>query len=128
MTSEENSQNYKSEITGKIIGAAMDVHNELGPHYMEVVYQRALQKELRSIRMNFGREVEIPIHYKGEQIATRRVDFLIEDILVELKAKEDLDSQDYEQLLSYLKTSGYKLGLIINFGAKKLQFKRIIYG
>lgn len=116
----------KSEITSRIIGAALAVHKELGPHYLEVVYQRALALELSDLGMNFSRETHIPIYYKGRKIDTRRADFIIEDVLVEIKAKESLDKRDYEQILSYLKSSGYRVGLLINFGADSMEFHRKI--
>lgn len=120
--------NYpKSEITGKIIGAAQEVHSELGPHYLEVVYQRALAYELKQYFNDFSREVDVPIYYKDMKVDTRRADFLIEDVLVEIKAKATLESKDYKQLLSYLKSSGFKVGLLLNFGAKSLQVKRMVF-
>jgi len=85
----------KSEITGKIIGAAMTVHSELGPHYLEVIYQRALEVELKAIGLNYSREENIPIYYKGEKLDTRRADFIIDGVLVEIKAKSQLEERDF---------------------------------
>ena len=118
----------KADITGKIINAAIEVHKELGPHYMEVTYQRALALELKSHFSEFQREVKIPVFYKGEQIDTRRVDFLIEDVVVEIKAKSAFEARDFEQLLSYLKASNFRLGLLLNFGQETLKIKRMING
>ena len=70
----------------------------------------------------------VPIFYKGEKLDTRRVDFIVEDVLVEIKAKAGLEEADFIQTLSYLKASGYKVALLLNFGAKHLQAKRLIYG
>lgn len=123
----DNNVYEKVDITGKIISAAFEVHNELGAHYMEVVYQRALAKELMSTGLEYNREVEVPIHYKGEKIDTRRADFLVEGCLVEIKAKNELEDRDYEQLLFYMKSGGFRVGLLLNFGAKKLQIKRMAY-
>ena len=123
----EKEEKYeKAEITSKIIGAAFAVHNELGPHYLEVVYQRALALELKSTGLNFNREVDVPIHYKGIKLDTRRTDFIIEDVLVEIKAKGVLENRDHEQILSYLKSSGYRIGLLLNFGGDKLDYHRKI--
>ena len=116
----------KSETTGKIIRAAQEVHRELGPHYLEVVYQRALAIELKKYTSEFNREVNIPIFYKDIKIDTRRADFIVEDVLVETKAKESIEKRDTEQLLSYLKSSKIQVGLLINFGADSLQVKRMI--
>lgn len=116
----------KEDITRKIIEAAMTVHNELGPHYLEVVYQRALAMELGWMGMDFNREDKVNIYYKGKVIDTRRADFIVEDVLVEIKAKGALENRDHEQLLSYMKSSGFRIGLLINFGADRLEFKRKI--
>ena len=118
----------KADVTGKIINAAIEVHKELGPHYMEVTYQRALAMELKSRFSEFEREVKIPVFYKGKQIDTRRVDFLIEDIVVEIKAKKEFEEKDFEQLLSYLKASKKRLGLLLNFGTPTVDIKRMING
>ena len=121
--------NYdKADITEKIIKAAIAVHKELGPHYMEVTYQRALALELKSYFPEFQREVKLPVFYKGEQIDTRRVDFLIEDVVVEIKAKSEFENKDFEQLLCYLKASKYQIGLLLNFGSKTIEIKRLING
>ena len=121
-----DNQYEKSETTGIIIKAAMEVHNNLGPHYLEVVYQRALEREFNALGLEYSREVNVPIHYKGEKIDTRRADFIVEDCLVEIKAKEKLEAKDHEQILSYLKSSGFRIGLLINFGSDRLEIKRKI--
>jgi len=114
----------KSEVTDKIIRAAIEVHKELGPHYLEVVYQRALAIELTQYFEDFGREIKIPIYYKEKIIDTRRADFLVEDILVEIKAKGKLEARDHEQILSYLKSANLKIGLLLNFGADRVEISR----
>jgi GxxExxY protein len=114
------------EITGDIIGCAMEVHRQLGPGFQEYVYQRALEIELKNKLIKHVREADIKIHYKGEYIALRRVDFLVVDLItVELKAKSDLDDVHIAQAINYLEASHYPVGLLINFGAKSLQFKRL---
>jgi GxxExxY protein len=118
----------KSDTTEKIIKAAFNVHGELGPHFMEVVYQRALEIELKKYFSEFEREVKLPIYYKGIQIDTRRADFFIDEVVVEIKAKEAFEPKDFEQLLAYLKASNLRIGLLINFGAKKIEIRRLING
>lgn len=114
------------DITGSIIGAAIEVHKELGPGFQEVVYQRALAIELEALGLDFAREENIRIFYKGKHIDTRRVDFVIEDCIVEIKARKELLPEDFIQTLSYLKASEYRLALLINFGSERAQVKRLI--
>ena len=116
---------YK-EITGEIIGCAMEVHRTLGPGFQEYVYQKALEIELRKKNIKHETEVDIKIFYKGEYIALRRVDFLVNNtITVEIKARSEIDNAHWAQSINYLESSGYEVGLLINFGAKSLQFKRL---
>ena len=119
--------NYKhSEITGKIIGCAMKVHATLGNGFQEVIYQRCLAIEMGKAGLGFGREFEMPIYYDGIDVGTRRVDFLVEDkIMVELKALTQLEEVHLTQALNYLEAYKLETGLLINFGAKSLQVKRI---
>lgn len=118
---------YKfSAITEKIIGCAMKVHNTLGNGFQEVIYQRALAIEMSKADIEFAREVEIPIHYGGREIGTRRADFLVDGkILVELKALTNLEDVHIAQGLNYLEAYDLEIGLLLNFGAKKLEFKRL---
>ena len=118
----------QGEVTGRILKCALEVHKTLGPGFQEVVYQRALAKELEAEGLAFAREEWVPIFYKGEKLDTRRVDFIVEEVLVEIKAKGALEEADFIQTLSYLKASGYRVALLLNFGAKHLQTKRLIYG
>jgi GxxExxY protein len=114
------------EITGEIIGCAMEVHRTLGPGFQEYVYQRALEIEFNKRDLKHNKEFEIKIFYKGEYIALRRVDFLVHDtIIVEIKARVELDDVQYAQSINYLESSSYPVGLLINFGARSLQFKRL---
>ncbi|MCX6153095.1 MAG: GxxExxY protein [Candidatus Kapabacteria bacterium] len=116
-------------ITGKVIGCAMKVHSFLGNGFQEVIYQRALALELCECGINFVREIEQNIFYKDytEPIGTRRADFLIEDkILVELKAITELNDVHLSQILNYLTAYRLEIGLLINFGEKSLNFKRVI--
>ena len=116
---------YK-EITEKIIAAAMQVHKTLGNGFQEVIYQRAMAIEMTHLKIGFEREKEMPIFYKGEQIGTRRADFFIENkIMVELKAIIVLEDVHLAQAMNYLEAYRMEIGLLINFGAKSLEFKRV---
>ncbi len=116
-----------ADVTEKIIGCAMKVHNKLGNGFQEVIYQRALAIEFRKNSINFQREFEMDIYYDGEAIGKRRVDFLVEDkIMVELKALTELDNSQPAQTINYLEAYNLEIGLLINFGTKSLQFKRFI--
>jgi len=118
---------YKfGEITEKIIGASFRVHGTLGNGFQEVIYQRALELELRIIPLNYLREFKMPIYYLDHQIGTRRVDFLVEEkISVELKAIINLEDVHIAQAMNYLETYNLEIGLLINFGSKRLQFHRL---
>ena len=119
---------YKySDVTSKIIGCAMKVHSALGNGFQEVIYQRALAIEMADESLSFSREHEMPIYYKQQHIGTRRVDFLIEDVIsVELKALTKLEDVHLAQAINYLEAYDLEVGLLINFGTKSLQFKRLI--
>jgi len=121
-------QQYKySELTGKIIGSAMEVHKRLGNGFQEVIYQRALEIEMRLAGIEFSREHEMPIFYRKEQIGTRRVDFLAERVIsVELKALTKLEDVHLAQAINYLEAYNLEIGLLINFGAKSLEYRRLI--
>jgi GxxExxY protein len=121
-------EKYKySNITEKVIGGAIEVHKIIGNGFQEVIYQRALAKELFLRNVNFIREFEMPIWYKNEQIGTRRVDFLVENVVsIELKAITQLEDVHLAQALNYLEAYNIEIGMLINFGAKSLQFKRLI--
>ena len=117
------------KITEKIIGAALEVHRFLGNGFQEVIYQRALALELARVGLTFAREIEQDIFYKecSEPIGTRRADFVIEGkVLVELKAIAVLEEVHVAQILNYLKAYRMEVGLLINFGGKSLDFKRLV--
>ena len=119
---------YK-DITEKIIGASFEVHKFLGNGFQEVIYQRALAFEMRKVGLEFQREIEQEIFYKDlqEPIGTRRADFVVEGkVLVELKAKIELEDVHLAQVLNYLKAYKLEVGLLINFGSKSLTFKRLV--
>ena len=117
---------YHKELTHKIIGASMEVHRHLVNGFQEVIYQRALAIEFQSQDIEFVREQEMEIQYKGHEIGTRRVDFFVENkIMVEIKAIIKLEDVHLAQAMNYLEAYHLEIGLLINFGAKSLQFKRV---
>ena len=120
-------EEYKySELTEKIIGCAMKVHSALGNGFQEVIYQRALEIEMADEGINFSREYEMPVYYKQRQVGTRRVDFLVEEVVsVELKALTKLEDVHLAQAINYLEAYDLEVGLLINFGARSLEFKRV---
>lgn len=119
-------QLYK-ELTHTIIGCAMKVHGTLGNGFQEVIYQRCLAIELEKAGVSFVRELEMPIFYDGREVGARRADFIIEKkVLVELKALIDLEDVHLAQALNYLEAYRLDVGLLINFGSRSLQFKRLL--
>jgi GxxExxY protein len=119
--------NYKySDITEKIISCAMEVHRFLGNGFQEVIYQRALEEEFTLRNIDFKREFSMSIFYKEKNIGARRVDFLVDNkIPVELKAVIQLEDVHLAQAINYLEAYNLEVGLLINFGAPSLQFKRV---
>lgn len=117
----------ESELTGKIIGCAMEVHKILGNGFQEVIYQRALAIEMSNQGLIYSREHEMDIFYKGERIGGRRVDFFVEEkIMVELKAVIQMEDVHLAQAINYLEAYKMEIGLLINFGSQSLQFKRVM--
>jgi GxxExxY protein len=114
------------ELTYKIIGCAMKVHNTLGNGFQEVIYQRCLAIELSKAGLEFLREQEMPIFYENIQVGTRRADFIVEgQVMVELKALVKLEDVHLAQALNYLTAYQIEKGLLINFGATSLELKRL---
>ena len=104
----------------------MEVHKILGNGFQEVIYQRALEIEMTNMGLSFQREYEMDIYYKDRKIGGRRVDFFVEScIMVELKALINLEDVHLAQAMNYLEVYNVEIGLLINFGAKSLQFKRV---
>jgi GxxExxY protein len=116
--------------TYEVVGAAMEVHRVLGRGFLEAVYQAAFAAELARRSITFAEQVELPINYKGQKLRTNyRIDFLIgADIVVEVKALDELTGRERSQLLNYLKASGHRRGLLLNFGARSLQYERMVWG
>ena len=114
------------EITYKVIGCAMKVHNTLGSGFQEVIYQRCLALELQQVELNFEREKEQIIYYNGADVGSRRADFIVENsIVVELKAIVNLEDIHLAQAKNYTVAYNFPLGLLINFGALSLQYKKV---
>lgn len=114
------------ELTRQIIGCSMEVHKRLGNGFQEVIYQRALEIEMNQAGLEFQREMEMPIFYRDFEIGSRRVDFFVEGkIMVELKALIKLEDVHLAQAMNYLEAYKMEIGLLINFGAKSLEFKRV---
>jgi len=121
-------QDYKyGELTHRIIGCSMEVHRVLGNGFQEVIYQRSLAYEFEQFNIGFAREVDMPIFYKGVLMGTRRADFLVEEkVLIELKAIIKLEEVHLAQAINYLEAYNLEIGLLINFGASSLEFKRVL--
>ena len=113
--------------TKEIIGCFYEVFNSLGCGFLEAVYEEALVIEFRRRGIDFGRQIKINVLYKGERCKDYVADFVVGDIVVEVKAKRCLDEADEAQLLNYLKATGKKIGLLVNFGGESLDFKRRVY-
>ncbi len=114
--------------TFAIIGAAMEVHKQLGCGFLEAVYQEALAIEFLKKNIPFRREVRLPIHYKGQLLATVYcADFICFDsVIIELKALGHMSGTEEAQVINYLKATGYEVGLLLNFGGRSLQHRRFI--
>ncbi|MCX6158473.1 MAG: GxxExxY protein [Ignavibacteriae bacterium] len=124
-----NNEDYPFRAeTERIIGLCMKVHSTLGFGFLEAVYQEALEYEFRRNGVTFIPEKELVINYDGYRLKkTYKSDFICYDnIILELKAVDNISNEHYSQVLNYLKATGFKLGLLVNFGSKSLQFKRII--
>jgi GxxExxY protein len=119
-------------LTHRIIGCAMRVHSLLGSGFPEVIYQRALGIELAREEVVAQHEIETPIYFRGQQIGTRRVDFLVngpaagQPVLVELKVTTDLTDAHFAQIVNYLEAYRLPVGLLLNFGATSLQYRRLV--
>ena len=127
MTDYVNEKYKYSDLTAKIIGCAMEVHKFLGNGFQEVIYQRALAIEFENQGLSFVREQEMQIEYKGRDIGTRRVDFFVENkVMLEIKAVIVLEDVHLAQAINYLEAYNLEIGLLINFGSKSMEFKRVM--
>ena len=113
-----------------IIGAGMEVHTVLGPKLFEIVYQDALSVEFEIRKIPFVREVQCPVDYKGHRLRGHyRADFLcFDEVIVEVKAQTAIGPADEAQILNYLKASGKQVGLLLNFGMPRLEYRRFVLG
>ena len=119
---------YKDEVY-EIVGAAMEVHKELGCGFLEAVYQEAFEIELKGRNIPFESQKQLAIYYKGKLLEKEYYADVVcyDKIIVELKAFDKLTSKEESQLLNYLKASGLKVGILINFGAASLDWKRFVF-
>jgi len=122
----EKPEYAQSALTSRILACCIEVHRTLGPGFEEVFYQRALLREMDAAGLDVAREVDIEVCYKGLSLGKKRVDFVVGDCMVEIKARAELQDVDKVQALSYLKASGYTVGLLVNFGGVKIEVKRLI--
>ena len=117
------------DLSYQIMGAIFEVHKELGPGFLESIYEKALIEELPSRGMKVQTQKFIDLIYKNKKIGTHRLDSVIEDkVVVELKAVESFSIHHKAQLTSYLKASGYKLGILVNFSKAKVEYRRVVMG
>lgn len=117
---------YK-ELSYKIIGAVYEVHKQLGPGFTEDIYEEALIRELKTRGIKYERQRIIKVKYKGNIVGEYKLDLIIENkVILELKAVSELNEIFRSQLISYLKASGLKLGILINFGTKAVEYERIV--
>ena len=116
-----------NELTRTIIGTAMEVHSNLGPGFLESVYEAAMAIELNLRNVPYERQKAITVMYKGEKAKDFFCDFLVgEKVLVELKALKGITGVEEAQILNYLKATGLEVGLLINFGEQSLKYKRLV--
>ena len=123
---EKQSQQFE-DISRKIIGAAINVHSSLGPGFLESIYEEAMKVELNEYGLPFECQKEISVEYLGVPIGRHRLDLVVDNrMIVELKAVKDLNDVHFAQLRSYLKATGLKVGLLLNFAKPKLEIRRVV--
>lgn len=121
-------KHHFDDLSQKIIGFALNVHKELGPGFLESIYEESLKVELAKKKLQFDAQKEIKIKYLDVEVGTHRLDLVVENkVIVELKAVKDFADIHFAQLRSYLKATGLKVGLLLNFAKPTLEIKRIVY-
>ena len=127
VTGPEKDRHEFEDLSKKIIGAAIEVHKALGPGFLETIYEEALKVEFSEHGFHFDCQKKIKIEYLGVQVGTHRLDLVVENkIIVELKAVNELSDIHFAQLRSYLKATGLKVGLLLNFSKPALEVKRVV--
>jgi GxxExxY protein len=117
---------YK-KLTEKIIKALFEVYNNLGPGLTEIIYKRAIIEEFKESKIKFEIEKNVPVFYKNKKLGLYRLDFVIDEkVVLELKVKSGIEPIDEAQIITYLKSTSYRIGILANFGNKRLEFKRFI--
>ena len=119
-----------NDLTYRIIGAAMAVHNDIGPGFKEEVYEKAMEVKLNEEEMSVERQFPVSVEYEGEQVALFYLDLFVENqVVVEIKAfSHQLTNDELAQVINYLKATGAPIGLLFNFGRRKLDFRRVFPG
>jgi GxxExxY protein len=116
----------QGELTGRIIGAAIEVHRELGPGYIESVYEKALRIELGQRGIDYSAQLHVPVVYKGVEIHRHRLDlFVANEVVVELKVVRELSAEHFAVVRSYIRATGHQHGLLLNFAKPTLEVKRV---
>ena len=117
-----------NDLSNRIIGIGIDIHKKLGPGFQERIYEEALRKELEKAGIEFEKQKVIQVDYDGQSLGTQRIDLLVDgEIIVEIKACNKIIPLFRDQVISYLKTTDKRLGLILNFGRQKLEIKRVVH-
>jgi GxxExxY protein len=115
------------ELSGRILGAAVEVHKALGPGFLESIYQKAMEVALDHRGIAFQRQKEVHVFFEEVDVGVQRLDLVVEEhVILELKAVKALEDIPYAQLRSYLKATGLRIGLLLNFNAPTLVIKRIV--
>ena len=123
-----NEKYIHSDITAEILNVAFEVHNIIGPGFVEIVYLRSMIVECGLRNIEIDSEIELPIYYKNVRVGSRRADLLVQKkVIVELKAVVELNDNHLAQAINYLEAFNLEVGLLINFGSKSLQYKRVIH-
>jgi GxxExxY protein len=122
-------RNELDKITERIIGIGIKIHNTLGPGFVEKIYEKAMAYEFKLTKMKFKEQAKIDVRYETIDLGYQRIDFLVNDkVIVEMKSVGELNNIHVAQMLSYLKTTNKKVGLILNFAEVKLGIKRVVNG